>query len=89
MNYQAINELAEMVHANSISKGFWDNSVPITSEAILAKLMLVTTELSEVAEEVRNGKLPKGLYYNRESAKPEGVVVEEVLVDCSDIDEEY
>ena len=71
-NVQA--ELHEQVRAN----GFWDDAASIaTAEGegrkVLEKLMLITTELAEAAEEVRKPGWQAQLRYHREDGKPEGV----------------
>ncbi len=47
-----INSLQRAVHANSVKHGFWTGS---QQQNPLAKLMLVTCELAEAVEAIRNG----------------------------------
>ena len=67
----------ELAHAISRSKGWWeahpDVPVDLTPDEMLAKLMLITTEVSEAAECVRNGE---ALLWHGENNKPEGLLAE-------------
>lgn len=55
MGYQRdLNELARECHEDSISKGFWEGLKPIDVNIGLMKLMLVTTEVAEAAEVLRD-----------------------------------
>ena len=60
----SLNELAAEVHGIAVSKGFWDlkkcgngTCYAETPRDPLAALMLVVTEVTEAAEEVRKGNL--------------------------------
>ena len=77
-----INELCKESHAISLEKGWYDKGDRNIGEL----LMLVTSELVEALEEVRNGWNPKAIYYSGEGSaskeqsekhpKPEGFPVE-------------
>lgn len=53
-----INDLAERVHEMAKSKGFYDHNPKVDDpEWLLARTMLMVTELAEGAEAIRNGNL--------------------------------
>lgn len=66
MNIPSQKELHELAK----SKGFWDN--PVRSD--LECLMLITTEIAEAAEEVRNPNCI--ITVDTRSGKPEGLGIE-------------
>jgi NTP pyrophosphatase (non-canonical NTP hydrolase) len=51
---QAINELATDAHMTASNRGWWKGRNPTQANDVLACLMLVTTEVAEAAEEIRN-----------------------------------
>lgn len=81
-----IAEVQAAVHANAIAKKFWDAypettyEDPDTGESVrvyvlsvdqvLSKLMLITTEVAEAAEDVRTGAMRTVM---SDSGKPEGL----------------
>lgn len=81
-----IAEVQAAAHANAVAKGFWRNypettyEDPDTGESVhafvlsvdqtLAKLMLITTEVAEAAEDVRTGATRTVM---SDSGKPEGL----------------
>ena len=66
---KSINEWTKEVHENAKEHGWWEN--PRTFGELA---MLVTTEVSEAFEEIRNGKQPNETYYKPDKpGKPEGV----------------
>lgn len=81
-----IAQIQAAVHANAIAKKFWSSypettyEDPYTGEAIrvyvlsvdqlLSKLMLITTEVAEAAEDVRTGAMRTVM---SDSGKPEGL----------------
>lgn len=66
------NELRDMVHANAVAHGWWEDERSMTEI-----LNLCHCELSEAIEEDRNGN---NLVWEGEHGKPEGVAIE--LADC-------
>ena len=75
---RSINDWVEACHTLATSKGWWDDTISdsiLTPDELLSKLMLVVTEISEAAEEVRiPGFDPcKALVVDN---KPEGFPVE-------------
>lgn len=52
---------ANRVHATAVDKGFWGD--PVLLDKVMAKLMLVTSELTEILEAIRKNK---GLYATTE-----------------------
>ena len=71
-NSSLLTGLAEDIHNNAQSHGWWDE--PRSFGDIVA---LCHSELSEALEEYRNGK--PAIYYG-EDDKPEGIAVE--MIDC-------
>ncbi len=69
-----INDLCELATFDANKKGWYDPPV----KTILEHLMNAVMELAEAGEEVRKGSEP--VYYNPESRKPEGVLIE--IADC-------
>ena len=71
----SISEWQKYVHKTARDKGWWapyiihDGSVAITVDQTLAKLALVTSEVSEVVEAVREGQP----HIDIVGGKPEGI----------------
>lgn len=51
---KSIDDWVDDVHALAVSKGWWDGVEEPSADEILAKMMLVVSELSEAAERVRS-----------------------------------
>lgn len=64
-----INDLAELIHTISTSKGF----APPSMDNLPQKLMLSVSELAEAMEEHRKGR---GLRWYQPDGKPEGILPE-------------
>jgi len=80
MNDLTIKELTKQSHSTAVEKGWWDND-----RNFLEQLMLMVTELAEVAEEYReHGDLQRS--YWGEAGKPEGIASEfaDVLIRVAD-----
>jgi hypothetical protein len=59
-----INQWIVLAHLNAVERGWWGNPVDVSTESVLAKLMLVASELSEAVELVREpGFDPKMVWY--------------------------
>ena len=62
-----LNEYVGAAHENAVDKGWWDGHPvsceglrprrEMTPDQVLAKLMLIVTEVAEAAEDVRNGDM--------------------------------
>lgn len=70
MSFSAIELLSQQCHRIAKEKGWWGEydvndtgTLVLTADAILAKLMLVVTELSEGVEEVRSPNFDPHLIY--------------------------
>lgn len=65
-------------------KGFRDREIPLTEFT-----SLIMTELAEVVEEARKGKMPTEKYYK--DGKPEGIPAElaDVVIRCFEMAEYY
>ena len=79
-----IHELVANAHANSLSKGWWDDK----SDNFPEKLMLIVAEAAEAMEEYRNTHSDSelnGVYYVQ--GKPEGFPVElaDVVIRVADL----
>jgi NTP pyrophosphatase (non-canonical NTP hydrolase) len=73
---KSLNEIQTEVHATSTKKGWWEDCPQVGSHwypsYIIAKTSLITCEVAEAIEEVRNSELP--IYYK--DGKPEGMAIE-------------
>lgn len=49
-----LNDIAKDCHEYSTSRGFWDGLKPLNVNVGLMKLMLITTEVAEAAEVLRD-----------------------------------
>lgn len=68
-----IRQWQREVHRLAREKGWWpDEAAPVTTEAILAKLALVHSEVSEATESARVAELEMHI----KDGKPEGMAVE-------------
>jgi NTP pyrophosphatase (non-canonical NTP hydrolase) len=71
-----------MVHSLAVSKGWWGELdaqgelPPLTTDEVLAKLMLVVTEIAEAVEEARRVPVERLAESRIENGKPEGFAVE-------------
>lgn len=71
-----LNELRDMAHGLANDKGWYDDwpvEAAQESAAIMAKLMLVVSELAEAGEELRSGRMSTWV---GEGYKPEGFAIE-------------
>jgi NTP pyrophosphatase (non-canonical NTP hydrolase) len=50
-----MKEIVDRVHQNSVNKGFWDGLDPNDPRAVMTKLALITSEIGEAVEAVRDG----------------------------------
>lgn len=66
-----IEELVQVSHNLAVEKGWWD-----WDRSIMEILMLIVCEISEAAEEYRDGHLLDQIYYNETQDKPEGFPIE-------------
>ncbi len=75
-----IKELMVQSHSTAVEKGWWD-----TNRNFLEQLMLMVTELAEVAEEYRDNSELQTMYCGA-SGKPEGIASEfaDVLIRVAD-----
>ncbi len=55
----SVSDLVKQSHATAREKGWWDQGNP----NLMEKLMLIVTEVGEVAEEHRAGHLPAEVYW--------------------------
>lgn len=86
ISWPGIAQVQQLVHQNSVDKGFWDDVDRTDLDVIGNKLMLVVGELIEAHEEIRAGISPTEVYYptaapswmegDRPLPKPEGFGVE-------------
>ena len=75
-----IKEMQKQVHGLAVVKGWYDGVNNYDPTWILARVMLMVSELAEASEEVRKpGFNPDRIYYS-DKGKPEGFAVE--LADC-------
>ena len=76
-----IKELVNQAHSTAVEKGWW-----VTDRNFLEQLMLMVTELSEVAESYRDGKSLLCIHYPHGTKKPGGVASEfaDVLIRIAD-----
>ncbi len=91
---KSIKELQAEIHKINRDKGWWDTRVLFDKDgkplpdSFLSLLMLVTTEVAEAAEEVRDGKIKT--YFSEDeygNLKPEGFADElaDVVIRIMDI----
>lgn len=78
---KSIDDWVDDVHKLAVSKGWWDGVDVPSADQILAKLMLVNTELAEAAERVRSPDFKPDEYWETRGAvgkpgKPDGFGVE-------------
>lgn len=66
----SLNEIVELAHGNACDKGWHDEPRKFGE-----LLLLCHSELSEAAEEYRNGRRIGQIYYS-ENGKPEGIPIE-------------
>lgn len=76
-----IREMQERAYANAKAKGFHD-----TLRSLESALMLIVTEIAEVAEEVRRADFDPLEVRYREDGKPEGFGPElaDIVIRCAD-----
>lgn len=87
---RSIMEWQQACHELSVSKGFWQGG---ENESLYVKLLLITTEVAEATEELRNGHDAGEVYYpdsgeERQGViKPEGFPVElaDIVIRCFDL----
>jgi hypothetical protein len=74
-----LSSIGVPAEANSSAKGFWNDEpepgTPEHTKYLSLKLFLMTSELIEAFEELRNGHAPEERYY-AEGGKPEGFLSE-------------
>lgn len=76
MNDETIRSVQHRTHELARAKGWWDSGEVTTSD-VLAKLMLVVSEVAEAAEEVRTTHpLHLSRTWSNIDGKPEGFGVE-------------
>lgn len=79
---RSINDWVSACHELAVSKGWWEGvggicGIAHDANELLAKLMLVTTEIAEAAEEVRMPYFdPKETVRYSSEGKPEGFPIE-------------
>jgi len=74
---RSIDDWVDAVHALARSKGWWNGSLVSepSADEVIAKIMLVVTELSEAVERVRDPKFKPNEYFTTKG-KPDGFGVE-------------
>lgn len=80
--FKLLSEFQTSTHKTALDKGWYDPSLGRVKE-FLEEVALYHSELSEAAEEYRNGHAFEEIYYSEEpgkEGKPEGIAVE--LADC-------
>ena len=70
-----INETAQAAYDNTIAHGFRDNTNPNDLRQTATELMLITSELAEALEIVRDNHPLSEIYYGT-NGKPEGFGIE-------------
>lgn len=78
-----IREMQRDSHQNAVAKGFW-NKVGDTTLAYLGKLMLITCEIAEVAEELRRVPERPAVYYVDGKPEGEGIELADILLRIGD-----
>lgn len=76
-----IPDLVRTSYRVAAQHGFWEEDLYVAPDTIdldkaLAKLMLVTTEVAEAAEELRKNADPRHTYTRESDGKPEGFAFE-------------
>lgn len=79
-----LNELAARAYGYAKRNGFYDNE---SGQSLVLKLLLIHSEVSEAAEELKAGRDPLEVRYRENDGKPEGYGIEvaDILIRCFDM----